>query len=529
MKKTLLPIMLSIIGVSGSALANDWLVSDSDEGWSCEYRANNTPWRLMRCVTANGVMQHLNVLQAIADANNGTRVAGSNGYTQSVQYIAHKMSAAGYKVELNPFSFRQFKKLGPATLKQTSPRGDVYEEDKDFRVMSHSDGGDETALVTAVDLDLGPDNKSSSGCEADDFVGFPQGHIALIQRGSCSFQQKAENAANAGAVGAIIFNQGNTDDRKGLMSGTLSSDYSGGIPVFFATYDNGVSWADTAGLNLNMSVKVDRTETTTYNVIAESRLGNPNNVVMVGAHLDSVDDGPGINDNGSGSAAVLEVALKMKRVMPKNKLRFAWWGAEEFGLVGSTKYVESLSDAEKDKIALYLNFDMVGSTNYKLGVYDGDGSEFGLKGPKGSDAIEALFNLYFNMQGTQSTPSEISFRSDYAAFFNEGIPFGGLFTGAEGIKTEAQAKLYGGKAGEPFDPCYHAACDTTDNISKAALEINADAIGLSTLWYAFSTESVNGGEATSEDQPERALRRSLADEAAKPKLEPERLGHMWLK
>ena len=235
--------------------------------------------------------------------------------------------------------------------------------------------GRRDGLVTPVDLDLGPGNASTSGCEAADFAGFPPGNIALIQRGACSFGLKAENAAAAGAVGVIIFNQGNVPSRLGLINGTLGSGYSGGIPVVFSTYLRGEEWAITSGLDMRLIVDVFRGTTTTYNVLAESSSGDANNVVMAGAHLDSVAAGPGIQDNGSGSAAILETAIQMAKVKPRNKLRFAWWGAEEAGLIGSTHYVSGLSQEEVDGIALYLNFDMIGSPNHVFFVYDGDDSD----------------------------------------------------------------------------------------------------------------------------------------------------------
>jgi Zn-dependent M28 family amino/carboxypeptidase len=213
---------------------------------------------------------------------------------------------------------------------------------------------------------------------------------------------------------------------------------------------------------------------------------------MVGAHLDSVNAGPGIQDNGSGSAAILEVAEQMAKVKPRNKVRFAWWGAEESGLIGSDFYVFNLSEEELDNIVLYLNFDMIGSPNFVRFVYDGDGSAFGLAGPPGSEVIEDLFENFYGARGLASEPTEISFRSDYAAFFDVGIPFGGLFTGAEGIKTPEQAEIYGGTAGEQYDPCYHLACDTFDNISLEVLDVNSDAVAFATLQYAMNTESVNG-------------------------------------
>jgi aminopeptidase Y len=230
---------------------------------------------------------------------------------------------------------------------------------------------------------------------------------------------------------------------------------------------------------------------TTANVLAELPGKHPENVVMVGAHLDSVAEGPGINDNGSGSAAILEVAEQMTKVKPWNTVRFAWWTAEESGLVGSTFYVDSLSAAELDRIALYLNFDMVGSPNFVRFVYDGSG-DIGPTGPPGSAAIEDVFNGYFDANGLATEPTPFDGRSDYQAFINNGIPAGGLFTGAEDIKTAAEAAIYGGTAGIAFDPCYHQACDTFANSSDVVLDQMSDAIAHSTITFAQNTSLVNG-------------------------------------
>ena len=357
--------------------------------------------------------------------------------------------------------------------------------------MDQTDPGNVTAAVTAVDLQLGLGNTTTSGCEAADFAGFPAGNIALLQRGSCTFQQKAENAAAAGASGAILFNQGNTPERTGLINGTLSGAYSGGIPVLDATYARGVEWAGTSGLVMHLVADVIRQDETTYNVLAELPGKNPDNVVMVGGHLDSVSAGPGINDNGSGSAAILEVAEQMEKVKPWNTVRFAWWGAEESGLVGSTFYVNSLSDAELDRIALYLNFDMVGSPNFVRFVYDGSG-DIGPTGPPGSAEIEDVFNGYFAANGLATEPTAFDGRSDYQAFINNGIPAGGLFTGAEDIKTAAQAAIYGGTAGAAYDPCYHQACDTFENNNNIVLDQMSDAIAHATITFAQNTSLVNG-------------------------------------
>jgi Zn-dependent M28 family amino/carboxypeptidase len=460
---------------------------------ACNSRVNNTFAKLLECVTVDGVRQHQAAFQAIADDNGGTRASGTPGYDASVDYVVDKMTAAGYEVTVQEFIFVAFTQLGPSTLARIAPLPQVtYVEGTDYLLADQTDSGNVTAAVTAVDLLLGPGNTSTSGCEAADFAGFPAGNIALIQRGTCTFQLKAENAAAAGALGVIIFNQGNTPDREALFGGTLSAAYAGGIPVVTVPYARGVEWSTTPGLVMHLVADTLREEVATSNVLAETPGGREDNVVMVGAHLDSVDAGPGINDNGSGSAAILEVALQMQKVKPRNKVRFAWWGAEESGLVGSDLYVGSLTQAERDRIALYLNFDMVGSPNFVRFVYDGDGSAFGLAGPPGSDVIEALFSDFYAARGLAFEPTQIDFRSDYAAFFDFGIPFGGLFTGAEGIKTPAQVAVYGGTAGQQYDPCYHAACDTFDNVSLEVLDLNADAIAYSVLQYAMNTQAVNG-------------------------------------
>lgn len=446
-------------------------------------------------MTVDGVREHQAALQAIADANGGIRTSGTPGYDESVAYVADRLEAAGYDVTIQSFEFAAFILLGPATLEQTAPGSVSYAEGTDFDVMSQSDPGDVTGAVTPVDLQLFLGNTSTSGCEATDFAGFPAGSIALVQRGACAFQTKAENAAAAGAAGVIIFNQGNTDGRKGLINATLSANYTGGIPVMEATYDLGETLAGIAGLEMRLAADVFRGDATSFNVLAETAKGDSDNTIMVGAHLDSVNAGPGIQDNGSGSAAILEVAEQMAKVNTRNNVRFAWWGAEESGLVGSTHYVDTLPQSELDQISLYLNFDMIGSPNYFFGIYDGDDSDAvgAGPGPAGSAEIEDTSEAYYDAIGQPYQGTDFSGRSDYGPFIAVGIPAGGLFTGAEGIKTAAEVALYGGTAGDQYDPCYHLACDTFENISLFALEVNSDAVAYATLNYAMSTELINGG------------------------------------
>ncbi|WP_039830133.1 M28 family metallopeptidase, partial [Streptomyces somaliensis] len=219
---------------------------------------------------------------------------------------------------------------------------------------------------------------------------------------------------------------------------------------------------------------------TGYNLIADWPGGDTNQVLMAGAHLDSVSSGPGINDNGSGSAAVLETALAVSRagLKPTKHLRFAWWGAEELGLVGSKHYVANLPTTERSKVSGYINFDMIASSNAGYFVYDDD------------PVIEKTFKDYYAGIGIiTEADTEGDGRSDHAPFKNVGIPVGGVFTGASRTKTTTQAQRWGGTAGQPFDRCYHSSCDTMANLNETALDRNSDALA-----HAVWTLSAGTGE-----------------------------------
>jgi Zn-dependent M28 family amino/carboxypeptidase len=498
---------LAIIGVMIAVLAWAPATIAAGPSPSCDNRTNNTHAKLLECVTLEGVREHQAAFQAIADDNGGTRLAGTQGYEDSVDYVVEKMTAAGYNVTLDSFPFVF---IAPATLQQTAPIAATYETG----AFTSSGSGVVSAAVTAVDINLVLPRANTSGCDGqyteaavgapltadpggvDDFAGFPAGNIALIQRGGCSFALKAYNAQAAGAGGVIIFNQGDTPARSGLIVGNATAPppapFVLTVPVVGASFAAGEALAQPGSA---ASINVPAPENITLNnVIAESKSGNANNVVMAGAHLDSVAAGPGINDNGSGSAALLETAEQMAKVKPWNKVRFAWWGAEEAGLVGSTAYVNDLSQAQRDKITLYLNFDMVGSPNHVFFIYDGDDSdnEGAPAGPPGSAQIEKTFERYFDSVSEPFKGTDFSGRSDYGPFIAVGIPSGGLFTGAEGIKTAAEAAIWGGTAGQQYDPCYHLACDTFANNNDHALDVNSDAIAYATLQYAMNTSDING-------------------------------------
>jgi Zn-dependent M28 family amino/carboxypeptidase len=451
------------------------------------------PERLVRRVDVNDSARHLLAFQRIAETNGGTRAAGSPGYDASADYVAGVLERAGWDVTRQSFEFEYSE--DNSTFEQTAPASVPYEVSVDFLAADFSLNTSATGPLVPVDLVLPPtpEPSSSSGCEADDFAGFPAGGVALIQRGTCDFTLKALNAQAAGAVGVVLFNEGQPGRTDLLVPTGEAPGLT--IPVVFTTFDVGNTLAATEGVVVALSVDVFREMRSTVNVLAQTRTGRADNVIMAGAHLDSVPEGPGVNDNGSGSAALLEIANEMggsPRV--NNAVRLAFWGAEEFGLLGSEHYVSSLSFEEQLDIALYLNFDMIGSPNAGYFVYDGDDSdgEGAGPGPFGSDVIEQEFVDFLASIGVDTQGTDFDGRSDYGPFIAVGIASGGLFTGAEDVKTAEQAALWGGRAGIPFDPCYHQACDNLGNVKRGALARNQDAAAWTIATFARSSRDVNG-------------------------------------
>jgi Zn-dependent M28 family amino/carboxypeptidase len=423
-------------------------------------------------VTVNGIMSHERALQSIANANGGTRASGTPGYDASVAYVSERLKKAGYKVTEQEFIFPFYEELAEPSLSQVTPTAKDYET----ATYQYSGSGDVTAPVQPVDVVVpigsSPPSTSTSGCEESDFDGFTAGNVALMQRGTCDFAVKAENAEAAGASAAIIFNEGQPG-RTDLLAGTLGGNVRG-IPVLGLSYADGAELVESARAEettVHAFASTLNEDRPTKNVLADSKRGDASKTLVVGAHLDSVLEGPGINDNGSGTGTILEIAEEMSeaKVKPRQRVRFAFWGAEESGLLGSEHYVANLSPSQVGNLWANLNFDMLGSPNYVRFVYDGDGSDTDPAGPPGSGQIEEVFTRYFASQGLESEPTEFSGRSDYGPFIAVGIPAGGLFSGAEGVKTAEQAAVYGGTAGEPYDACYHQACDTIDNVSTKAL------------------------------------------------------------
>ncbi|WP_235036788.1 M28 family peptidase [Actinomadura sp. K4S16] len=450
---------------------------------------------LAALVTVKDIRRHLAALQEIADYNGGNRAAGRAGYTMSVRYVTGRLRKAGLVPLVQKFTFPYWRERSHAVFARMAPSKASYKRETDFVTLAFSGSGDVTAPVTAVDIPA--KGEGTSGCQPGDFRGFKRGSIALLQRGTCSFAVKATKARAAGASAVVIFNK---PGEKGPLHGTLSKPYA--FPVIGPSHKVGadlVKAARKGGLRLRVKTDTAHGKRSSENVIAETRVGRADNVVVVGAHLDSVPAGPGINDNGTGAATLLAIAGqigKLGRSGLRNRVRFAWWGAEEEGLQGSEHYVRSLSAAQRRRIALNLNFDMLGSPNGRRGVYDGDHSTgTGTRAPAGSGAIERMFHQYFKSRHLPVAESRFDGRSDYGPFIERGIPAGGIDTGAEGLKTAAEAKTFGGRAGRAYDPCYHARCDRLKNVDLKLLDGNADGVAYVLEHLARSTAAVNGGTA----------------------------------
>lgn len=442
------------------------------------------PGALASRVDGAGAFTHLQALQGIADRNNGNRVSGSPGYDQSVDYVADRLRQAGYRVETPTFSFDFFEagaqSLAVAGAPVPGPVALTYSRPT-------PPGGLTAPLVPVADAPADP----TPACEATDFPPTVRGAIVVARRGVCPFTQKQQLAADAGAAGMIVVNS-----EDGPLNGTLNSVADSRIPTAGLDKAAGDPLFARAGTPATLVLATRAESQQTRNVIAQTTTGRPDEVVMAGSHLDSVAQGPGINDNGSGSAALLETALELGSAPPvTNAVRFAWWGAEESGLLGSENYVATLAPEARRDIALLLNFDMVASPNAAYLTYDGDDSdrEGAPAGPPGSGGIERRLLAALAQQGVPGPEgTDFDGRSDYGPFIEAGIPAGGIFTGAEERKTPEQAAKWGGQAGVAYDPNYHQAGDNLTNLDRVALERNTKAIAASVAAYAVDLGGPDG-------------------------------------
>ncbi|KAK7427156.1 hypothetical protein QQZ08_006269 [Neonectria magnoliae] len=436
----------------------------------------------------------LSDLNKIANKNGGNRAFGLSGYKASLDYILNQVEGKYGKyldTFVQPFNH---------TFEQTrdiwvrGPDGeDVYVVTLMYNTATPVPDGVTAELIAVPD-----DVERGSGCFKDQWDGIDAtGKIALVLRGTCAISDKLKLAKAHGALAVVLINQTPGDSIGGATLGAENLGLL--VPVGVIRNAVGVEWQKriAAGETLEVTLLVDSVNDIreTWNIISETKEGDPNNVVVLGAHLDSVQAGPGINDDGSGTAAILEIAKSFTKYKGyTNKVRFAWWGAEESGLVGSLYYGSQLTAGEADKIRFYFNYDMIGSPNPIYAVYANNDAD-----KVGGDII---FN-WLRKKGKDAQYSEFGSSSDYVAFLELGIPSSGIFTGADPVT----------------DPCYHLACDTLDNIHWGALTLNAKAAGRAAAQFALSLEGVPPrAQTTTNPKSKRAVALSFEKWEAKAKV-----------
>lgn len=418
-------------------------------------------------VDADNVMGHLKQLQDIAyNIGGGNRAMGTAGFNASGEYVLSQLRSAGYEPVVQYFTAPNWQ-VNSAEMVQNQPVQFSWNYPADFTPIVYTFGG----VVTAKKLVYVGD-----GCSQEKYTGFTAGDIALVSRGGCTTIDIVGNASIAGVGGLLIAN--NNPGVAGPYRTRLDWHKYDEVKIPLVTVSTSLGnilqqmLADNQTVTLSLNVNTSMIATPTYNIIADTKDGRTNRTIVVGSHLDSVPAGPGINDNGSGSATNLELALTLAKlkIELKNRIRFAWWAAEELGLLGSTFYVGDLvanHPEELKNIAFNLNYDMLGSPNFFRGIYNGS------SGPEnvavGSGLLQGMWETYFNDKGLAYNLTEFDGRSDYGPFIANGIPAGGLFTGAEVLKSTVDQERYGGLAGASYDPCYHQACDTVANINKQVL------------------------------------------------------------
>ena len=401
------------------------LVAGCDSGDEDDSRPSPSP-EPPPAITPGELAEHLDALETAAAENGGNRAVGTAGYEASAEYVSGALRAAGWRVRIQEFDVPRFE-LESASV---SVGGRELERARDYQVLTYSGSGKVSGRL----------RHRRSGCAAENFTGLAEDDVPVVERGTCFFASKAGNAQRAGANALVVVDRSQTG--RGVPSGTLAIQ---GIRIPVVLVSDAALGRAPDGKRAEVEVEASTPRQVSVNVIADTPGGRGDRVVMAGGHLDSVPGGPGINDNGSAVAALIEAAEAIGPDPPGAPVRLVFWGAEEVGVAGSRHYVRSLSGEERRRIAAYLNFDMLGSPNAAPELY--------------VDGAPELNRVLRRAAGRPLGGVAAGGSSDHAPFAAAGIPVSGLYTGGPEQ----------GKGGRPRDPCYHLACDTADNVDGAIL------------------------------------------------------------
>jgi hypothetical protein len=440
---------------------------------------------LSQAVTGERTWHHLKTIERITMANGGVRPSPSPGYDAAAEYVTRKLTMAGYQVYRQTFSFDDYEVLAECGTVTSPSARPLHPWMARFSVFAPEGG-----LTAPIMLPSSDDH----GCSPTDYAGVDvKGKIVLIRHGTCFITQQQDVAASLGAAAMLM----NVDSPNADINLRYRMVPPSDAHIPTATLTRGeaeqlAADAKAGPVTVTLDLRGRATSSTTFNLLADTPTGRTDNTVIMGAHLDSVDNGPGINDNISSGAVVLETACQLARYWDRvtNRVRFAWWAAEGKGIAGSQYYVDQLSRQQRENTALYLNMEMLASPNFARMVYSGKTPEG--PGPAGSEQIVKLINGFFTDRGLPTVGLDLDGRSDHAGFVAAGIPSGGVNGGADTIKTPEWVELFGGTAGQMLDPCYHQPCDTTAQLNRTSFDQFGRAMAYAVGRYAVDTHDVNG-------------------------------------
>lgn len=451
--------------------------------------------RLLAGSTRGGdAWRHLRVLDRIATRNGGVRAAGTPGFEASARYAAKVLTAAGYRVHQQQVPYTDFRVDAESATVTAPAARQVRALVMRWSPVTPPGGLDAHLVVPRATTG------DAAGCFAADYDGLPvAGSIVLVARGSCGYTAQQRVAAELGARAMLIYLS--TPSPNNIYRLHAFNPQAFTIPVASVTQAEAEQLVQETAqhqVRLRLDLRGHEVAAVTTNLFAETR-GGDDRTVMAGAHLDSVTEAPGINDNAAAAAALMATALRLAPHQDevRHKVRFALWGAEELIDIGSNYYVRTLPAAERAKIALYLNFELIAAPNGVRFVLDGDASEQPPgtpPGPAGSQVAEKVFKDYFDHAGLPYESHDLrAVGSDHEPFVAAGIPVGGLNGGVLGVKTAAQAARFGGTAGQLYDPCYHQPCDTIGNLDRRALGENVPAIAWALGRFALDVSDLPAG------------------------------------